>query len=119
MGEVLITLGGTLVGTVAGTRWATAANRASAEARRRCALLAAAVLLIASCTTVPKDYPRAESTAFQLHESTSIGKDLAELAAQHPGESGVAIIRRGRPAFTARVVLADLAHPDVACGFIN
>ena len=110
LGEVLITLGGTLVGTLAGTRWVTAANRASAEARRRCALLAAAVLLIASCATVPKDYPRAESTAFQLHESTSIGKDLAELAAQHPGESGVAIIRRGRPAFTARVVLADLAE---------
>jgi putative cardiolipin synthase len=59
---------------------------------------------------VPKDYPRTESTAFQLHESTSIGKDLAGLEAQHPGESGVRIIRDGRPAFTARVVLADLAE---------
>ena len=72
--------------------------------------LAAAALLIASCATVPKDYPRTESTAFQLHESTSIGKDLAGLAAQHPGESGVAIIRQGRMAFTARVALADLAE---------
>jgi putative cardiolipin synthase len=72
--------------------------------------LAAAALLIASCATVPKDYPRTESTAFQLHESTSIGKDLAGLAAQHPGESGLAIIRRGRMAFTARVALADLAE---------
>src|SRR4030095_16880106 len=85
-------------------------DRVSAEVRRCRALLAAAVLLIASCATVPKDYPRTESTAFQFHESTSIGKELAGLAAQHPGESGVAIIRRGRPAFTARVVLADLAE---------
>ena len=85
-------------------------NRVSAEVRRCRALLAAAVLLIASCATVPKDYPRTESTAFQFHESTRIGKELADLAAQHPGESGVAIIRRGRPAFTARVVLADLAE---------
>ena len=85
-------------------------DRVSAEVRRCRALLVAAVLLIASCATVPKDYPRTESTAFQFHESTSIGKELAGLAAQHPGESGVAIIRRGRPAFTARVVLADLAE---------
>jgi len=85
-------------------------DRVSAEVRRCRALLAAAVLLIASCATVPKDYPRTESTAFQFHESTSIGKELAGLAAQHPGESGVAIIRRGRPAFTTRVVLADLAE---------
>jgi len=86
------------------------AGRAVAEVRHRRPLLAAAVLLIASCATVPKDYARTESTAFQLHESTGLGKDLAALAAEHPGQSGVAIIRRGRPAFTARVVLADLAE---------
>jgi len=33
--------------------------------------------------------------AFQLHETTRIGKELAEISAQHPGESGVAIIRHG------------------------
>ena len=86
------------------------AGRAMAEARRRRALLAAAALLIASCATVPKDHARTESTAFQLHDSTRRGKELAALAAQHPGQSGVALIRRGRPAFTARVVLADLAE---------
>ena len=48
--------------------------------------------------------------AFQVHESTAIGKELAALAAQHPGQSGLAIIRQGRQAFTARVVLADLAE---------
>ena len=59
---------------------------------------------------MPKDYPRTASTAFEAHESTAIGNEIVSLAAQHPGESGFAIIRRGRPAFTARVMLADLAQ---------
>ena len=86
------------------------ADRASGRTRYHRALLAVAVLLIASCATVPTGYPRTESTAFQFHETTRIGKELADLAAEHPGESGVAIIRLGRTAFTARVVLADLAE---------
>ena len=67
-------------------------------------------LLLAGCATVPKDYPRTETTAFQDHASTPIGKEVAALAAQHPGQSGFAIIRYGRQAFTARVMLADLAQ---------
>jgi putative cardiolipin synthase len=86
------------------------ADRARAHVRRGHALLAAAVLLIVSCATVPTGYPRTESTAFQLHETTRLGKEFADLAAQHPGESGLAIIRHGRPAFTFRVLLADLAE---------
>ena len=83
-----------------------------ASARRQFAtwLLAVAGLLLAGCATVPKDYPRTASTAFQAHESTTIGREVAALAAQHPGESGFAIIRHGRQAFTARVMLADLAQ---------
>jgi putative cardiolipin synthase len=86
------------------------AERASASAWGMRSLLGAAVLLIAGCATIPKDYPRTQSTAFEAHESTSMGKEVAGLAAQHHGESGFTIIRRGRPAFTARVVLADLAQ---------
>ena len=85
-------------------------HRASAHRWGICAKLAGALLLIGACATLPRDYPRTESTAFQAHESTAVGKDIAGLAAQHPGESGFALIRRGRPAFTARVVLADLAQ---------
>jgi putative cardiolipin synthase len=73
-------------------------------------LLALSVLLAAGCAIVHKDYPRTASTAFQDHESTAIGKEIAALAGQHPGESGFAIIRRGRQAFTARVALADVAE---------
>jgi cardiolipin synthase C len=73
-------------------------------------LLVLSVLLVGGCAIMHKDYPRTASTAFQDHESTAIGKEIAALAAQHPAESGFAIIRRGRQAFTARVVLADLAE---------
>lgn len=54
--------------------------------------------------------PRTVSTAFQDHESTRIGRQLADRAAGHPGRSGFAILRHGRPAFTARVAMADLAE---------
>lgn len=73
-------------------------------------LLALSVLLVAGCAVLTKDYPRTASTAFPDHESTAIGKQIAALAAQHPGQSGFALIRRGRQAFTARVALADLAE---------
>jgi len=53
---------------------------------------------------------RTPSTAFTDHEVTRIGKQAAELAAAHPGQSGFAIIRYGRPAFTARIAMADLAQ---------
>jgi cardiolipin synthase C len=53
---------------------------------------------------------RIPSTAFTDHESTRIGKQVAELAAAHPGQSGFAIIRYGRPALATRVAMADLAE---------
>jgi len=61
------------------------------------ATLAVALLLIGACATLPKNYPRPESTAFLDHESTAIGKEIAALAAQHPGESAFALIPHGRP----------------------
>jgi putative cardiolipin synthase len=67
-------------------------------------------MLFAGCATVPTDYPRTESTAFQDYLDTSVGQVFEEAAQQHPGESGFAIIRYGRPAFTARIALVDLAE---------
>lgn len=52
-------------------------------------------------------------TAFAEHESTAIGARLAELAADHPGESGFAIIRYGQPALAARIAVADLAEKSL------
>ena len=53
------------------------------------------------------------STAFQGHEQTGIGRRIAELSDQHPGQSGFAIVRYGRPAFTDRVAMADLAEKSL------
>jgi len=69
-----------------------------------------ASLLFTGCASVPKDYPKSPSTAFTDYLDTSVGQLFEEAAAQHPGESGFAIIRYGRPAFTSRVALSDLAE---------
>lgn len=74
------------------------------------ALLVAALVAIGGCATVPKDHPRTASTAFQAHETTTVGREVAALATQHAGRSGFAIIRRGREAFTSRIMLVDLAE---------
>ena len=73
-------------------------------------MLALVLAVLAGCASLPTDYPRSSSTAMQDHESTPIGRRIAEIAAQHPGDSAFQIIRHGRPAFTARVALADLAQ---------
>lgn len=66
--------------------------------------------LFTGCASVPKDYPRTSSTAFTDYLDTSVGQLFEEVAVQHPGESGFAIIRYGRPAFNARVALTELAE---------
>jgi putative cardiolipin synthase len=67
-------------------------------------------LLLAGCVSVPKDYPRTQSTALKDNTSTSIGRNVAKAAARHPGESGFAIIRYGRQAFTNRIAMSQLAE---------
>jgi putative cardiolipin synthase len=69
--------------------------------------------LLAGCATVPKEYPRNPSTAFTDYTSTSLGQLFEATAAQHPGESGFAIIRHGRNAFTDRVALTELAEKSL------
>ena len=67
-------------------------------------------MLVIGCATVPKDYPRTTSSAFTNYLDTSVGQLFEEKAVMHPGESGFAIIRRGRPAFTSRIALTELAE---------
>ena len=77
---------------------------------RSYSLILLASLLLVGCANVPKGYPRIHSTAFQGHDSTTIGKYFAKAAGRHPGKSGFAIIRQPRPAFTSRVALTELAE---------
>lgn len=64
----------------------------------------------AGCASLPTDYPRSESAALEDYQSTSMGRRWAAAEAEHPGESGFAILRYGRNAFTARVEMIDLAE---------
>ena len=71
------------------------------------------ISLLAGCASIPKDYPRTYSKAFQEHTDTEIGRHLDEIAAKHPGESGFAIIRYPRPAFTSRILFTELAEKSL------
>ena len=77
----------------------------------RCELvLLALAVLFTSCASVPKDYPRTPSTAIPDYASTALGAYFEKATATHPGQSGFAIIPDGRGAFTARIMLTDLAE---------
>ena len=78
-----------------------------------CFLLLLLGFLSTGCATLPEDYPRANSTAFQHYLDTSVGQLFEEVAVQHPGESGFAMIRHGRTAFTARIALTALAEKSL------
>jgi putative cardiolipin synthase len=70
-------------------------------------------VLLASCASVPTNYPRTRSTALEDYQSTPIGQQWAEVEAEHPGESGFAILRYGRNAFSARVAMVDKAEQTI------
>jgi len=72
--------------------------------------LAVTGLLLGGCASLPKDYPRTQTTAFPEPERTDIGAYVERAAARHPGESGFAIIRYGRNAFTGRAAFTELAE---------
>ena len=52
-------------------------------------------------------------TAFPDYLETSVGRFFEEVAVQHPDQSGFAIIRHGRKAFTARIALTELAEKSL------
>lgn len=81
---------------------------------KSCLLLLLTGLLFTGCASLPKDYPRTKSKAFPDYLNTSVGQLFEEAAVQHPGESGFAIIRYGRPAFTDRIVMTELAEQVIA-----
>jgi len=70
-------------------------------------------LVLTGCATVPTEYPRHPSSAITDYTGTSLDQLFEAAAARHPGESGFAIIRHGRQAFTARVALTDLAEKSL------
>jgi putative cardiolipin synthase len=73
----------------------------------RCAVLVAALLLVAGCASLPTGYERSESSALQDTGATRLGKAAPTL---QPGESGFRPLPNGVDALVARVVLAEAAE---------
>ena len=81
--------------------------------RQRCAwrflTLAAALLLAAACARLPDGEPE-QSFAVTATEDTALGRDVATLAADHPGRSGVHLLGNPRRAMATLLGLADAAE---------
>jgi hypothetical protein len=65
---------------------------------KSCLLFLLIGFLFTGCASVPKDYPRTPSTAYQDYLDTSVGQLFEEAAVQHPGESVGTVVRPLRPA---------------------
>ena len=73
-------------------------------------LAGVASVTLAGCATLPKDYPREPSHAWDRPQETKLGRALAADVAQHPGMSGFHVLGSGLDAFVARMALAGAAE---------
>lgn len=69
-----------------------------------------ACLALAACASLPTDYARKSSEAFKDHQSTEFGAHIDRASTEHPGQSGFALLRYGRQAFTSRVAVTTRAE---------
>ncbi len=74
---------------------------------------AVAILVIAGCATLPKNFDRPESYALTDTENTAFGQAYAQEGAAHPGKSGFHLLDNGLDAFVARAVLAHYAERSI------
>lgn len=75
------------------------------------ALMLAAAL--ASCATIPADYPASPSYAFDQPGETRLGRAFAAEQARHEGLSGFRLLQGGIGALMTRAALADLAERSI------
>lgn len=73
----------------------------------------AVILLMAGCSSLPQDYPRERSEAYENPEKTSLGKAFAEDEKDHPDESGYHLLSDGVDAFVARLILIEAAQKTI------
>lgn len=67
-------------------------------------------LAVAGCASLPASVERTPSSAFADTANTRLGRSLAPAIAANPGKTGVYVLRSGRDAFAARVLLAHTAE---------
>ncbi len=68
------------------------------------------LLLSACATSVPRDYERIDSRAFEQPENTRLGRFFGPELAAHPGKSGIILVPTGEWGFRARAGLANAAE---------
>ncbi len=88
-------------------------HRPLPRASRRLAVTLAASLGVTSqvaCASLPKDYPRQASVAWDRSMPSRLERSLADDLARHPGQSGFEALESGMDAFVARMVLAEAAE---------
>ena len=71
------------------------------------------VAALAACASVDFDYPKTESTAVDSSENTFANRQLSEIAAAHPGESGFWLLSDGIDALALRLLLAERAERSI------
>ncbi len=76
----------------------------------RLLVLSLVLLLAGGCATLPKDYPREPSRAWDRPQETKLGRSLSADAEQHPGMSGFFPLASGLDAFVARMAMAEAAE---------
>ncbi len=79
--------------------------------RRYC--LVAIVAVLSGCATVDFEYPKSETTVLTDTDDTYLGKRLAGLAEQHPGEAGFYPMADGIDALASRLLLAARAERTI------
>ena len=83
------------------------------SARTQVALLGLGVMaLLAGCASLPpgSDFPKTSSSALARPEQTRMGRQLAAVKAEHPGNSGFKLLPVGTDSFLLRMEMAQAAE---------
>ncbi len=70
-------------------------------------------LFLAGCATAPLDFPRQDSEAIVDTGDTSLGREVAEWTAKHPGKSGFYPLIEGLDALGVRLSMIDRAERTI------
>ncbi len=81
--------------------------------KQRTLLLAACVLFLGACASVPFDYPRKDTRAIAPRGDTDIGQYAARWEAEHGDKAGLVGLADGVDALGARLRLMELAQASI------
>lgn len=79
----------------------------------RQSIVACLGLLAAGCASLPENHARSTSMAEPPSAETALGAIIAEASSRNEAQSGFTLLKAGRPAFTSRIALTDLAERTI------